>query len=710
MKIAREYVCIAFVGLLMLCSPIVHAQTLAFVDVTVIPMDSERLIPGQTVVIRDGVIDRIGATKDIKLERDWRTVDGHGKYLMPGLMDMHVHIGGSYIVEPEPQLSEDAFMGVLEDELVLYLANGVTSVRNMSGRPWHLKLREAIQQGKVLGPSIYTTGPMLDGDPPRHPFTEPLSTDEQGAHAVATQVAAGYDFIKVYANLSPVVYDAILRAADDHNISVVGHTMELRSDGLVQALGSGQLTVEHLSGFPMSLAPDSAQLKGIIAAIGSAGVWSCPTIVQTKNFVPDAEIIHLETRSEMRFVSRKMRSVWERSALFRQIPDVIRVEIREANVETRRVVFQLHEGGAGLLVGTDAPANYVIPGFSIHDELASFVEAGLPPFAALAAATRDAANALGRTSSIGTVTVGKRADLLLLKANPLQDIANAKKIAGIVLGGQWIDQSELQTKLEAVATPLDVSPQKISDRRESISSTQPKEQASIGSLRKKETASMDREKEKQAAAAELPPIVEQALASVSKQTGGDWSFTKTTVETKTKEMITTIERFDPRLPKAEQWSLVSVDGNSPTPSALSGYRIEKSIEENGERGIQEIVDGSSFTLIEETANELTYEFDPVSGGGPEDFIRHLRGKLVVNRNGPLVSSIELYNEKSFSPGGPLKVKKFTNKITLAPIGENNEVLIVKIEIDMKGKAFGIMKAEQTRRTVFSDYVFVGNQE
>jgi hypothetical protein len=242
----------------------------AFSNVNLVPMDRERVVENQTVVVRDGVVEMIGTSGQIDIPTGALVVDGTGQYLMPGLVDMHTHIE-------------------FENDLLLLVANGVTSIRNMWGNtgrksqfggPDQLALRQKIEQGALLGPTIYTAGPIMEGEPPFHPMVEVFSSPEQAAESVAWQKAQGYDFIKVYAHLAPEVYQAIMVAAEANDISVVGHVPF--SVGLDDALASGQQTIEHFTGY---IDPDEAafmipmeQFENYAARTRQAGVWNCVTL------------------------------------------------------------------------------------------------------------------------------------------------------------------------------------------------------------------------------------------------------------------------------------------------------------------------------------------------------------------------------------------------------------------------------------------------
>ncbi|MCH8815906.1 MAG: hypothetical protein IH957_12605 [Chloroflexi bacterium] len=209
----------------------------AFVDVTVVPMDEERLLEGQTVVVQEGKIASVGPTEQSNLPEEVQRIDGGGRYLMPGLVDMHVHYN-------EPSFA------------ALFIAHGITTVRNMWGSPIHLRARDLIARGEGFGPNIYTCGPLMDGDPPWWPGSAVIETAEEAERSVAEQKEQGYDFLKVYSNLKREAYDAIVSAAGKYDIRFVGHVPE--RVGLAHALASGQASIEHLHGYLTAIMRDGA--------------------------------------------------------------------------------------------------------------------------------------------------------------------------------------------------------------------------------------------------------------------------------------------------------------------------------------------------------------------------------------------------------------------------------------------------------------------
>ena len=395
----------------------------AFENVKLIPMDSERVVENQTVIVRDGKIETIGDSNQISIPSGARVIDGRGKYLMPGLVDMHVHIE-------------------YENDMLLWVANGVTSVRNMWGNtdkklllgmPDQLELRRQIEQGRLFGPTIYTAGPVMEGEPSFHPIAEVYPSPQEAAGSVAWQKAQGYDFIKVYDHLSPEVYGAILDAARENGLPVVGHVP--LAVGLDNVLTGGQETIEHMAGY---IDPDAVefiipedQLDEYALKTSEAGVWNVVTLSEyPKSKETPAGFERLQNQPGMIYVSPGTRLLspffYLMASKSHSYADADYPQrIAELN---RKMVRALHEAGAGILLGTDAAQAYHLPGFSVHEELAMLVEAGLSPYEAIEAGTRNAAEAMGKSDEFGTVEVGKRADLILLKDNPLTDVSNLQKV------------------------------------------------------------------------------------------------------------------------------------------------------------------------------------------------------------------------------------------------------------------------------------------
>jgi imidazolonepropionase-like amidohydrolase len=425
----------------------------AFVDVNVVPMDSERTIERQTVVVNGDRIVDVGPVATTVVPEGTMRIEGSGKYLMPGLADMHVHYN-------EPWYGP------------MFLANGVTTVRNMWGSRWMLETRQAVAAGNLLAPTIVTAGPLIDGEPSFWPTCKTVTSEAEAEATVDEQAEAGYDFIKVYDSLSVQVYDALVRAARRRGLPVAGHVPH--AVGLEHALGSGQASIEHLTSYIMAIQAedsphrpsprpeqaltgvrfaDRSRIAGVVDATLRAGVWNCVTLVALrKSTQPDA-FAQLQHSPELRFLPGSLVNGWDatKGAKWQfATPDFLDA-LRGANDLRHEITKSLHESGARILLGTDTANPFVVPGFAIHEELELLVDAGLTPFEALRAGTSGAAEFLHATHEFGTIKVGARADLLLTNGNPLGDVRHASSRVGVMVRGRWLPAEELDSMLNEVA-------------------------------------------------------------------------------------------------------------------------------------------------------------------------------------------------------------------------------------------------------------------
>ncbi|MCE9595198.1 MAG: amidohydrolase family protein [Planctomycetes bacterium] len=423
---------------------------LAIEHVSVVTMERDAVIADQTVVVRDGKIEVLGPASEVKLPEGAQRIDGHDRFLMPGLADMHVHVWD-------------------ENDLYLFVANGVTTVRNMFGDPLQLGWRARIDAGELVGPRLYTAGPIVDGKSPVWPGSIELTDPTKADAVVAEQKAAGYDLIKPYSRLDRACYDALAVAAAKHGLRMMGHVPD--KVGLEAALAAKQTTIEHLTGFQQLARDASPKLERLdfavelglwqtmsderIAAVArathDAGTWNCPTLVTMHKWSVGDEAAELLARSEMRYVSPFMKSAWEPTSPMNYLVGMSPELLDAAHAALpfqQKVVKALHDAGAGILLGTDMANPFVVAGFSTHEEVELLVGAGLTPYEALRAGTADAARCMNASDEWGTIAVGKRADLVLLSANPLVDVRNASKRVGVILRGRWMPEEELHTELE----------------------------------------------------------------------------------------------------------------------------------------------------------------------------------------------------------------------------------------------------------------------
>ncbi len=424
--------------------------TYAITDVTVVPMDRDGHLVGQTVIIRDGTIVAVGPAASTPVPSGATRIEGRGRYLMPGLAEMHAH------VPPQPDQTQWT-----RDVLFLYAANGITFARSMLGAPHHLPLRAQAEAGEIVSPRIYTSGPSLNGNS--------VATPEDARRMIAEQRTAGYDFLKVHPGLDRPRYDAIVEAAQANGMTLGGHVPA--EVGLMRALEARQATVDHFDDFVTVLVPegaasgpggffgvnhadvvDEARIPALVERIRAAGVWNVPTeslMYQILAASPTTD--ELLARPEMTYVPPQMRAQWAQARNNMQGQPGYDAARTQRFVAMRgRLIKALHDAGAGLLLGSDAPQIFQVPGFSIHHELRLLVEAGLTPYEALRTGTRNVAAFLGEEDRFGTVATGRRADLILLEADPLADVANVQRRAGVMVNGRWLSEAEIQSGLAAI--------------------------------------------------------------------------------------------------------------------------------------------------------------------------------------------------------------------------------------------------------------------
>ena len=402
------------------------AGVTAFINVNVVPMDREKILPAQTLIVKNGLIAQIGPVAKIKVPRDAIRIEARNKYLMPGLADMHTHL---YDTDSR--------------SLLHYLTTGVTTIRVMNGRPYQLDWRELRKRGELVGPNLFVASPTIYGransSSARAGFKEPATPTEAEA-LIATYKQAGYDFIKIYSFLTPEIYEAIIRAAKKHDIEVVGHVPW--SVGIVGALNAGQSSVEHLFGYLEEIETEESRKRRITdfrnlfhaiefhrdrltALAGTtrvAGVWNTPTMVFFEKRLP--------------FSGAK--EAWENASM------------RKLGHENRAtIVGALNKSGAGLLLGTDSGEGQgsVLPS-AIIEELALLVEAGLTPYEALKTGTVNAATYLKQSEDFGTLTKGMRADVLLLECDPLANVRCVQEQSGIMISGHWFTKQDLSKMLK----------------------------------------------------------------------------------------------------------------------------------------------------------------------------------------------------------------------------------------------------------------------
>ena len=461
-------------------APAANQGVLVFTHVTVIDGTGAPAQRDLAVVITGGRISAMGSSALLRAPTNAVTVDATGKFLIPGLWDMHVH-------------------PYEKDYLPLFIANGVVGVRVMWGMPEHHEWRKEIEAGALVGPHLFIGSAILDGPKPIWPTSIAVGNAAEGRQAVAKVRQDGAEFVKVYSVLPRDAYFAIADEAKREGIPFAGHVP--LSVSVEEASEAGQKSIEHLTGIlaacssreavllqmaretlakmltatePTNLQTyllqerrlalqtySRAKAEALFTELRTNHTWQCPTLVVLRNmrYIHDEAITN---DPRLKYLPREIRSFWNPAGDFRfrgETPEDTAVG-QQVNRKELKIVGAMQRAGVEFLAGTDTPNPYCFPGFSLHDELGLLVEAGLTPMQALQAATRNAARFMGREQELGTVETGKLADLVLLNANPLKNIANTRRIDAVVFGGRLLARpvlDEMLAKIEALADKSEMS-------------------------------------------------------------------------------------------------------------------------------------------------------------------------------------------------------------------------------------------------------------
>lgn len=410
---------------LLLCAAVAFAEsspTLALTNVQVLTMTTNERLPDQVVLVRDGRIEAIGPAGTIEIPEGAERIDGMGGTLIPGLIDLHVHLE-------------------YPTDFDLYLANGVTTVLNLNGFSRVLGWREAIREGSLAGPRIRTCGPSLYD----------IETNDQAAAAVRTQAAEGYDCIKIYGGISRDAFGALVSEASERNLLSIAHIpRNLTWQDVLEAAPDAIAHAEEFLYSPI----EEGDVERIVSGLRENDIAVISTLSNYDLIGRQvADLESLFDRGTIEYYPPVERRLWTRprNRYVRSISESKLPKIRWLLTFQKDLVRDLHQSGGRVLMGTDAGGPpFTVPGFSAIDEVEMLVDAGLTPFEALAASTREAAAFLGLQAEIGTIERGKRADLVLLAANPLTDISNLRLRRGVVANGRWYSRGDLHGRLDRI--------------------------------------------------------------------------------------------------------------------------------------------------------------------------------------------------------------------------------------------------------------------
>lgn len=468
-RIAALFALCFFPLLVQAQEPSVATRTLVLSHITVIDATGAPPQQDKTVVIEGDRIVWIGSAHNVPSPKNTQLIDARGLYLIPGLWDMHVHVWDANVAFP------------------LFLANGVTSVRNTGGHPEDLQhWRNEIVADVRVAPRLVACGPVLDGDPPIHPdHSVVVRNAAEGRAAVDSLQANGWDFLKVYDNLPRDAYFSIATEAKTRHFPFVGHVP--LSVTAIEASNSGQKSIEHLDGLAYVISPigeqfrrrrlerigkpaqpgemmklpqriadeinqladtyDEARASNLFNLLARNQTWQVPTLSVAHAFGSvGSQSMYQDSR--LQYVSRQIRESWQNNPIVHiEIPEYVAGRKRGFE-EALRMTGSAHKMGVPFLAGTDSGGvPYLYYGFSLHDELALLVQAGFTRMEALQAATLKPAQFLELANQLGTIAQGKQADLVLLEANPLDDIRNTQKIRAVVVRGHYLDRAALDALL-----------------------------------------------------------------------------------------------------------------------------------------------------------------------------------------------------------------------------------------------------------------------
>jgi len=421
-------------------------------DVNIVDVENGVILEQRQVVIDSGRIKLISTDLD-QIDDYTRQIDGSNQFLLPGLAEMHAHI-------PSPPTSAER----VEETLFLYLSNGITTIRGMLGHPSHLVLRDRALAGDLLSPRIYTSSPSLNGNS--------VQTPEEAEEKVLLYASAGYDFLKIHPGIRLEVFEVLVETAKQKGISYSGHVPV--DVGIVRALESGYGTIDHVDGFLEGLVPedritdpntngffgfnftaqaDTSRIKELVELSRERNVWVVPTQSLFERWFAPTTADEMLSQAEMKYMPRSTLENWRERKIratgpqsdFDQKTWVRFIEIR------RRLIRELQEHGKGLLLGSDAPQIFNVPGFSIQREIQAMLKAGLTPLQILQSGTINVAEFFGMTDRFGQIKEGLAADAILVKNNPLEDLSALREISGVMIRGRWLPKKEIDRRLQEIA-------------------------------------------------------------------------------------------------------------------------------------------------------------------------------------------------------------------------------------------------------------------
>ena len=418
----------------------VTGNVTAFTNVSVIPMTGNRIIENQTVVIKGDEISLISPSENVEFDSDATIIDGSGKFLIPGLAEMHGHVPPT---DPPSNAPRYMNMEYVENTLFLYTAAGITTVRGMLGWANQLELKDKVSSQEIIGPSLYLAGPSFNGNS--------IGSVEEAANKARQQKEEGWDLLKIHPGLTLEEYDAMAQTANEIGITFGGH---IPSDvGIIHAIEMGQETIDHMDGYVAYLDSYTGKeldqkIHELIVLTKENNVWVVPTQALWETILGAADYDALREYDELKYIPKNLVSgynAWTKRLLNNSNFNL--ANAREHAALRQRLLSEMNKSGVKILMGTDAPQLYSVPGFSIHRELKVMSEAGMSPYEILVTGTKNVGEYFSHKDNFGTIEVGQRADLILLENNPLDDISNLRQNSGVMVAGRWLSRSFIDEKL-----------------------------------------------------------------------------------------------------------------------------------------------------------------------------------------------------------------------------------------------------------------------
>ena len=420
--------------------------TYALTNANVLTMENERVLQDQNVIVRDGRIVAFGPAATTAVPAGATRVDARGKFLLPGLAEMHGHIPGGNAA-------------IAEDVLFLYVAAGATTVRGMQGNPTQIDLRRRVNAGEIIGPRMWLAAPPLANNIP----------PDTAIARVRLAKSSGFDLLKVHEGLSAETYAAIARTGRELGLPWGGHVSQFV--GVPGALAAKQSTIDHIDDYIDAMQPanspaltaagadrarlmvqhaDEAKIPELVRQTREAGVAIVPTQILWEVIRGARDPATMIDRPENRYMPRMTVQGWQTTVANTYANTDRAIARREIELRNK-LLKAMSDGGVLILMGTDAPQLFSVPGFSLHRELPVMVAAGMTPYQVLRSGTVNVAKFFNIENESGTIAVGKRADLLLLDANPLLDIGNVERVAGVMVDGRWLSREYIRQRLDAIA-------------------------------------------------------------------------------------------------------------------------------------------------------------------------------------------------------------------------------------------------------------------